>query len=912
MVKNWKAALIEASDLSGWDSMVTRPEAKLIDEIVKDILKNLNYISPSSDFEGLVGLNSRIERIKSLLCIKSPDFRIVGIWGMGGIGKTTIAGAIFEKLSHKFEGKCFMANVRQESERGGLIHLREQVLSQLLEENLKIETPNIPQYIKERLQEMKVCIVLDDVNKFSQLEYLAGGLNRFGSGSRIIITTRDKQVLDKFGVDYIYEVEGLNHEEALELFCNYAFRKNHCPQDLMMLSKMVVNYAEGNPLALKVLGSSLYRKSKQDWDNALNNLKQISNPDIYDVLKISYSELNWEEKNIFLDIACFFKGEDRNHVTTILSDSYLVHYGLNVLIDKSLITVSGNKLQMHDLLQEMGQEIVRQESYKEPGKRSRLWHYEDVYHVLKKNKGTDSIEGMFLDMSKIRDINLSSKAFVNMSNLRLLKFYVPGFSDISNMVSKVHLPQGLEYLTDELRYLHWHGYPLKTLPSNFSPENLIVLGLPYSEVEKLWIGEKEALKLKLIDLHHSRNFLRIPGPLETPNLERINLSSCTNLHCIPSSIQNFSELSILDLQGCESFRCFPNDSHFGSSIILDFSNCVNLTEFPHISGNIKELHLCGTAIEEVPSSIECLTKLIALNMGHCTKLKSLSTSICKLRSLQWINLDDCWGLESFPEISEKMECLEYISLASTTINVLPSSSDHLEGQRILGLSNGSMLDNLSKNLGNVRHRGLALPPLPGLSSLTRLNLSYRKIINIPPDIGCLSKLRSLDLRGNNFESLPTSVKQLSRLKYLMLSNCHKLQSLPVLPVLSLNYLEVMNCKQLQSMPGLSSCLDELDASELETLSKCCSGFSRTVIQNIVRFMFTNCLKLNKKACNSSLADSQLRIQNMATTSLRLFYERKLNAPPGVSICLPGSQIPNWFTYKSSESSITIQLPLALV
>lgn len=73
-------------------------------------------------------------------------------------------------------------------------------------------------------------------------------------------------------------------------------------------------------------------------------------------------------------------------MTLILDNHYSVHYGLSVLVDKSLVRISRNKLEMHDLLQDMGREIVSQESEKEPGKRSRLWYHEDIYHVLKKNK----------------------------------------------------------------------------------------------------------------------------------------------------------------------------------------------------------------------------------------------------------------------------------------------------------------------------------------------------------------------------------------------------------------------------------------------------------------------------------------------------------------------------------------------
>ncbi|KAK9200675.1 hypothetical protein WN944_015873 [Citrus x changshan-huyou] len=215
-IQNWRAVWTEASNLSGRDSMTIRSEAQLVEVIVKDILEKLEKITIPKDFDGLIGLNSRIQKIKSLLCIGLPVFRIIGIWGMGGMGKTTIAGAIFNLISSEFEGKCFMANVREESEKvGGLVHLREQVLSEVLEENITIRTPDLPEYIRERLKRMKIFIVLDDVNKVRQLEYLTGGLDRFGPGSRIIVTTRDKRVLGNFGVPNtnIYKIKGLNYSE---------------------------------------------------------------------------------------------------------------------------------------------------------------------------------------------------------------------------------------------------------------------------------------------------------------------------------------------------------------------------------------------------------------------------------------------------------------------------------------------------------------------------------------------------------------------------------------------------------------------------------------------------------------------------------------------------------------------------
>ncbi|XP_021806792.1 TMV resistance protein N-like [Prunus avium] len=478
-VVRWRAALIEAANLSGWDLRNTADgyEAKFIREIIEGISRWLlmnETISSVVDYA--VGLNSRVQDLSNYLDVGSDDVRIVGILGMGGIGKTTLARAIYNQFYHSFEGKSFLLNVRETAKKpNGLKRMQEQILSDILKPT-KIGRVDI-NVLKTRLRCRRVLIIIDDVDHKDQLNALATNRDSFGPGSRIIITTRDKHLLELFQVDKIYHAQEMNEEEALELFSWHAFKNNRPNAGYFKLSKCVVAYCGGLPLALEVLGSFLFRRSTREWKSTLDKLRKIPAGDIQKQLKISFDGLSDDkERDIFLDISCFFIGMNRNYVTQILDGcGFFPEIGLSVLIERCLITVSEeNKLMMHDLLRDMGREIVYEESLNDPRNCSRLWHSEDVTDVLKNESGTEEIQGVTLNLLRSEKATFSTHAFTNMKKLRLLK------------LNYVELTGEYKYLSRKLRWLCWHGFPLKIIPNDFDQQNLVAMDLRYSNLRHVW------------------------------------------------------------------------------------------------------------------------------------------------------------------------------------------------------------------------------------------------------------------------------------------------------------------------------------------------------------------------------------------------------------------------------------------
>ncbi|XP_010494609.1 PREDICTED: probable WRKY transcription factor 16 [Camelina sativa] len=661
-------------------------DSKLVKEIVRDVYEKLFSM-------GRIGIYSKLLEIENMVCKLPVGIRRIGIWGMPGIGKTTLAKAVFDQMSGEFDASCFLENYEK------VIH--ENGLYRFLEEQLLKEKPGL---LRDKLNNKRVLVVLDDVRSPLLTESLLGGFDWFGPGSLIILTSRDKQVFRLCGVNQMYEVQGFNEKNALQLFFLCASIKDTTEQNLLELSVKVVQYASGNPLALNIFGKALKgHKKLSAMETAFVKLNRSPPLKIVDTFKSSYYTLTDSEKNIFLDIAAFFQGENVDYVMQLLDGcDFFPHVGIDVLVEKCLVTVSENRLQMHNLIQDVGREIINRDTV-QIERRSRLWQPWSIKYLLEDNEhradgerkttskpaqGTDEIEGIFLDASNI-SFNIKPAAFENMLNLRLLKIYCsnPEVHPVINFSKGV-----LNSLPNKLRLLHWENYSLQSLPQNFDPRHLVEINMPYSKLKKLWGGTKNLKMLRKIRLCHSQHLVDIEDLLKAQNIEVIDLQGCTRLQSFPVTDQ-LLHLRVVNLSGCTEIKNFPEippniqTLHLQGTGIIDLSLSVVkpnfrelkniLTEIPGLSGvsNLEQIDLEPlTSRMKISTSNQDPWKLICLELKDCSRLQSLPNMV-NFEFLNILDLSGCSGLETIQGFPRN---LKELYLAGTAVREVPKLPQTLE------------------------------------------------------------------------------------------------------------------------------------------------------------------------------------------------------------------------------------------
>ncbi|XP_031478437.1 disease resistance protein RPV1-like [Nymphaea colorata] len=752
----WREALIEVGNISGFTLKDTNwKEGKLVLIIVKRILQELN---PHHLHVGeyIIGHESHLEKLRMVLDVKSDDVRMIGIHGMGGIGKTTLVKAVHNEISSEFEACSFLFNVRGTS----LVSLQQQLLKDIFQsdETFTHESKGT-QLIKDKIGRKKVLIILDDVDSRDQLKALVGSRDWFRKGSRIIITTRDTEPLNKHvNRDELYELPVLNHDDSKKLFCYHAFgsEKPSISSEYAEMCDEALSFIKGLPLALEVLGSQFFDfdlKTEKQWRGTLARLKESQQKKIFEMLKLSFDSLDDNEKQVFLDIACFFVGKSRRRHKCWFDyfevDDIKVFWeecgfhpepAINVLKHKSLIKINKWeenydslekwRFEMHDQIRDMGRKIVEDE-----GKAcSRLWNDRKVIKTLRKQKApsTTSIEGiMFQGEEEASD------------------FSVPCLQEM-----------------DGLRLLHVQDAKFEGFPH--LPEDLKWLGLPNCQHFLMPTSVSIPKEVTVLDLH------------DNDDVANVLLNKCISRSMV------FDKLKVLYLSYMR-ITITPDFSMMPCLVKATFEYCIQLVEVDESVGQLKSLVWLSfrgcEKLEKFPDTICQLTSLEFFSLNHCCNLLYLPKQLGNMASLKHLDLRTrSRHIRSLPDTIRKLHVLEHLLIDGfiREISIASDSEDLVAASKIICWS-AYILDVL---------------PDPCCRRKIHLELIDYTVEELSPNFIRWENLELLILKCRSLKSLPVGIGQLPKLKVLEVYSDNHILVDDALPLASIEKL-VLKCAVLQ-------------------------------------------------------------------------------------------------------------------
>ncbi|OWM80763.1 probable disease resistance protein At4g33300 [Punica granatum] len=609
-----------------------------------------------------VGVGLEVGKRKVREMLGRNDLGIVGIVGIGGSGKTTLAKEIFkdDQVKGYFDDKMLFLTVSQSP---NIDNLKAKMYGFLMGNDSMTSydrmPPWIPQYGGRTLDPVQSLIVLDDVWKLKDLEPL---VNIKGPGCKILVVSRFR-FPTIFQVHY--EVECLRDDEAITLFCLSAFEQTSIPPEANEnLVKQVVNECKGLPLALKVIGASLRDQPEMYWESARNRL-QRGQPfcdsheiNLLERMKISFDHLEKKVKECFLDLGSF--PEDRRIPLDILINMWVEVHDINeqdaflILVElsnKNLVSLIKNSrvgeiyssyyevfVIQHDVLRDLALhlsnqgEIYERERLVMPKREAELPREWERYSDRPFNARIVSIHtGEMSEMDWPR-MELP-KAEVLILNFASNEYFLPPFiEDMPKLRALIVINQGTS----------------NAVLRNFSVFNSLV------NLRSLW--------LEKVNVPHLSN-----TTIPFTKMRKISLILC--------KINNSLDHSVVDLP--QIFPCLSD---------LTIDHCDDLTELPSSICSMQSLKSLSITnchgLKKLRPGLEQLTNLEILRIYACPNLRALPPGICELRCLKYLDISQCVNLAKLPDRIGNLMSLEKIDMRECSqVRYLPKSASGLQSLR---------------------------------------------------------------------------------------------------------------------------------------------------------------------------------------------------------------------------------------